>query len=121
MVSVAEFTQFVKSKAFPTGLNELDKLKTADDVAVWRKMLFRELLSKPVKGEAIDEQLDFIIHPQESQEESKDELTMPKRVYLAAKSFTDEVAITVRRYAIEKQSIIDFNAKYMSLQSELQI
>ena len=121
MVSIAEFTQFVKSKAFPTGLNELDTLKTADDVAVWRKMLFRELSSKPVKGEAIDEQLDFIIHPQESQEESKDELTMPKRVYLAAKSFTDEVAITVRRYAIEKQSIIDFNAKYMSLQSELQI
>ena len=89
MLTIAQFAAFVQDEVFPGSLESLKKCETVEDVQQWRLKHAKLLASKMVQGESIQDMCKFDVHPQE-EEESKDNLSMPHKIFLAAKKCHDE-------------------------------
>ena len=89
-MSVNDFLVFVRDKAFPAALKDLETLTQPEDVRLWRKQLVRDLAKVLVTGESLKEATEVDVDPQEYAE-NKEELSFPRRVYYEAHRVQDEV------------------------------
>jgi hypothetical protein len=81
-----QYMNFVEQTVFPNGVQSLRLCKNVEEVTLWKKMITREVYSKQVQGEALEDLLP-IDNPQE---ENKVEFTMPQKVFIEAKKLQDE-------------------------------
>ena len=100
MIGVSDFVDFVEKSVFPAQVESLRKCQTAEDVGLWRKALVRDVYSRQVEGESLEQLLALRFNTKE--EESKDELKMSERVFLAAKGLEDDQKLAERQFEIDK-------------------
>ena len=86
MTTIDQYVQFIENKVFPERLESLKKCKEGQEISLWRKLFIRDLYSKLLDGENVE---DFNQNPQE-EEENKNAMIMSQRVYLEAKRLEDD-------------------------------
>jgi hypothetical protein len=79
--------QFVELTLFPSRLLSLKQCKNAEEVSLWKRMLFKDIKDKQVQGEPEQDNKPFDLDPQE---ENKEELPMPQKVFVEAKALQDD-------------------------------
>jgi hypothetical protein len=84
MLTVAQYYQHIHDTVFPHALKKLQQCADPRSIADWKKAICRYINEKSVAGEPAQVFAIPGLNPQE--EESKDNLTMPQRVYVEALS-----------------------------------
>jgi hypothetical protein len=94
MVTIAEFSEYVEKSAFPNSLKALAQCESASEITMWRERLIRDLRGKTVLGENLKQLLEIDFAPQD-EEESKEELSMPKQLHTAVDKLTLDLKLSI--------------------------
>jgi hypothetical protein len=86
-MEIEQFIDYIEQTVYPSGLKSLQQSKTADDITLWKKTQCKRIHSKFVTGETLEDLLAQDGYPQE---ENKELLTLPQRVFIEAKRLHDD-------------------------------
>lgn len=114
MVTIAEFSEYVEKSAFPNSLKALAQCESASEITMWRERLIRDLRGKTVLGENLKQLLEIDFAPQD-EEESKEELSMPKQLHTAVDKLTLDLKLSILDTQEETKQMQEYQQSYMTL------
>ena len=97
-VTIGDFHDFVRDRAFPAALQSLQTLVQPEDVRLWRKQLVRDLAEVLVTGESPKDAIEADVDPQDF-EESKEDISFARRIYFEANRIQDELRLREKEFA----------------------
>jgi hypothetical protein len=103
MLTVPQFIAHIQETVFPQAAQKLQQCADPQAVASWKRVVCSFIKEKSVAGEPPQEFEILGFNPQD--EERKENLTMPQRVYLEAEALVQNIAAANISYESDAERI----------------